>query len=64
MIVDDIESDIEMAKDPFLEAGIDIPEELPYQESRKSTFQMRFSKKSKSGNSDRINVTHDTKFLE
>ena len=68
MIVDDAESDIEMVKDPFLEAGIDIPEELPYQESRKSTFKMRFSKKSEKGNNDRISVTDsipcDTKFLE
>ena len=31
MIVDEADSDISMAKDPFLEAGIDIPEELPYQ---------------------------------
>ena len=31
MIVDDAERDVEMAKDPFLEAGIDIPSELPYQ---------------------------------
>ena len=64
MIVDDAESDFEMAKDPFLEAGIDIPEELPYQESRKSTFQMRFSKKSKIGKDDSITMTDDIKFLE
>ena len=31
MIVDEADKDIAMAKDPFLEAGIDIPEELPYQ---------------------------------
>lgn len=31
MIVDCADSDAEMATDPFLEAGIDIPKELPYQ---------------------------------
>ena len=31
MIVDEADSDISMAKDPFLEAGINLPEELPYQ---------------------------------
>ena len=31
MIVDEADRDVEMAKDPFLEAGIDIPSELPYQ---------------------------------
>ena len=30
MIVDDADRDIEMARDPFLEAGIDVPSELPY----------------------------------
>ena len=30
MIVDDADRDVEMARDPFLEAGIDIPRELPY----------------------------------
>ena len=45
MIVDEADTDIEMVKDPFLEAGIDIPKELPYQESRKSTITSRFSKK-------------------
>ena len=49
MIVDEADSDIEMVKDPFLEAGIDIPEELPYQESRKSSIISRFSKKHQSG---------------
>ena len=48
MIVDEADTDIEMVKDPFLEAGIDIPEELPYQESRKSTVTSRFSKKHQS----------------
>ena len=32
MIVDEADQDMEMAKDPFLEAGIDVPKELPYQE--------------------------------
>ena len=31
MIVGDADRDLEMATDPFLEAGIDIPNELPYQ---------------------------------
>jgi hypothetical protein len=30
MIVDDADMEMEMAKDPFLEAGIGIPSELPY----------------------------------
>jgi hypothetical protein len=30
MIVDDADMEMEMAKDPFLEAGIEIPSELPY----------------------------------
>ena len=38
IIMHKADTDIEMVKDPFLEAGIDIPEELPYQESRKSTI--------------------------
>ena len=32
MIVDDADADMEMAQDPFLEAGIAIPAELPYQD--------------------------------
>ena len=32
MIVDDADMDMEMAQDPFLEAGIAIPAELPYQD--------------------------------
>ena len=32
MIVDDADMEIEMSKDPFLEAGIAIPAELPYQD--------------------------------
>ena len=31
MIVDGADRDIEMAKDPFLHAGIDVPNQLPYQ---------------------------------
>ena len=31
MIVDDAEEEVDMATDPFLEAGIVIPKELPYQ---------------------------------
>lgn len=31
MIVDDAEEEVDMATDPFLEAGIEIPKELPYQ---------------------------------
>ena len=30
MIVDEAEEDLEIARDPFLEAGIDIPENLPH----------------------------------
>ena len=29
MIVDNAECDLDMVADPFLEAGIEIPEELP-----------------------------------
>ena len=29
MIVDDADTDMEMTDDPFLEAGIEIPEQLP-----------------------------------
>jgi len=32
IIVDEADRDIEMENDPFLAAGIDIPEELPYQD--------------------------------
>ena len=31
LIVDLADTDLEMANDPFLEAGISVPEELPYQ---------------------------------
>jgi hypothetical protein len=31
MIVDNDDKDMDMIKNPFLEAGIDIPKELPYQ---------------------------------
>jgi hypothetical protein len=30
MIVDEADRDIELSADPFLEAGIDIPKELPF----------------------------------
>ena len=32
LIVDQAEEDCEMVQDPFLEAGIAIPSELPYQD--------------------------------
>ena len=32
MLVDDADMEMEMAKDPFLEAGITIPAELPYKD--------------------------------
>ena len=32
MIVDQAEADVEMVQDPFLEAGISIPLERPYQD--------------------------------
>ena len=45
MIVDDGDEEIEVVSDPFLDAGIDIPEELPYQpEIKKETLRMRISK--------------------
>jgi len=31
MIVDNDDRDMDMIKDPFLEAGIDIPNDLPFQ---------------------------------
>jgi hypothetical protein len=34
MIVDDADMEMEMAKDPFLEAGIAIPAELPYKDDK------------------------------
>ena len=34
MIVDDADMEMEMAKDPFLEAGIAIPPELPYKDEK------------------------------
>ena len=40
LIVDEADKELEMAKDPFLEAGIEIPHELPYVEDikRKSSI--------------------------
>ena len=32
MLVDDADMEMEMSKDPFLEAGITIPVELPYKD--------------------------------
>ena len=34
MIVDEADMEIEMATDPFIEAGIEVPANLPYQESK------------------------------
>ena len=34
LIVDTVDMDIEMADDPFLEAGIEVPSELPYSKER------------------------------
>ena len=34
--MDEAEEDMEMAQDPFLEAGIDIPNEMPHSPSRKN----------------------------
>ena len=47
LIVDLADTDMEMANDPFLEAGISIPEELPYQNlpSRSSSIRSIISKK-------------------
>ena len=36
MIVDDAEVEIELATDPFIEAGIEVPPNLPYQENKKT----------------------------
>ena len=33
MIVDDEENEVKMANDPFIEAGIEVPPNLPYQDS-------------------------------
>ena len=33
MIVDDADMEMEMATDPFIEAGIEVPANLPYQDS-------------------------------
>ena len=41
MIVDEADTDIAMAEDPFLEAGINIPEELPYQPTPQVTRRPR-----------------------
>ena len=30
LIVDDADNDMDMGTDPFLEAGISVPDELPY----------------------------------
>ena len=47
LIVDLADTDMEMANDPFLEAGISIPEELPYQNlpSRSSSVRSIINKK-------------------
>ena len=47
LIVDLADTDMEMANDPFLEAGISIPEELPYQNipSRTSSVRSMINKK-------------------
>ena len=36
MIVDEADLEIEMAIDPFIEAGIEVPPNLPYQENKKT----------------------------
>ena len=43
MIVDEADTDIAMAEDPFLEAGINIPEELPYQPTPQVAKKLRRS---------------------
>ena len=48
LIVDLADTDLEMANDPFLEAGISVPEELPYQKipsSRNSSIRSVMKKK-------------------
>ena len=39
--MDEADRDMDMAADPFLEAGIDIPKELPYQKKPKLTPKLR-----------------------
>lgn len=55
MIVDEADRDIEMAADPFLEAGIDIPKELPYRE-RKTSLRMKISGRNNDPNSDNLSI--------
>ncbi len=55
MIVDEADRDIDMAADPFLEAGIDIPKELPYQE-RKQSLRIKMSN-AKNQDPDNLSVT-------
>ncbi|XP_023337532.1 bestrophin homolog 24 isoform X2 [Eurytemora carolleeae] len=45
MIVDEADGEMEMAEDPFLEAGISIPEELPYKDSRRNSIRSSLGKK-------------------
>ena len=46
LIVDEADRDIELGKDPFLEAGIVIPEELPYQDPKLKELKGNLSKSS------------------
>ena len=47
MIVDEADRDIELSPDPFKEAGISIPEQLPYsEEANKSAISRQISKTS------------------
>ena len=50
MIVDQAEEDFEMAQDPFLEAGVSIPPEMPYQDK------VPQNEKKQNLNSSRVNL--------
>lgn len=52
MIVDDADREVEMADDPFLEAGIDIPKELPYKKSVKIRISRSISNNVEPGDLD------------
>ena len=55
IIVDDADMELEMCNDPFLEAGIAIPAELPYQdESQRENSARLVVGKSKTGQHQRM----------
>ena len=52
LIVDLADLDLEMVTDPFLEAGISIPEELPYQKLPKVDLDLHQHRHSNSTSMD------------